>query len=142
MAAAQAAAEAALQEARAREQATRGSYPQDGQEDPNTGNDSPASFLATLQAANAGGPQDHLIRELLGLPMNTEEGTTSQLFQLLAQQQQSQFSGGHQPMFNTRLRPNKHYLTIAQNGAYDEYASILSPRWHRNLILRSFLFLF
>ena len=131
MAAAQAVAEAALREARAREQANGGSnYPQEGQTNRDTGNGSmlggETRFLESLTAANARGQQDNLIQELLGLPMNENEGTANQLLQLLAQQQQgqqNQFSGAPEPMFNTR--PNEHYLTIAQNGMYDLYPCIL-----------------
>ena len=125
MAAAQAAAEKALREARDREQANNSSHPRGGQMNNQISEDTVLfggdnRYLESLQATDLDAQQSNLMQELLGLQMNGngELGSADQLLQMLAQQQQqgqpTQFSGAPEPMFDTR--PREHYLTIAQNG--------------------------
>jgi hypothetical protein len=146
MAAAQAAAEAALQEALANEGSQQPSYAySDEALYSNPGMYSGADnmrLMESLHAADPGG-QALLLQDLMGMPQpqisednstnqllqllgqqeqhqqpqNSEDESTNQLLQLLAQQeqhQQQQFAAAAEAV--VMMRPEKHYITISQNG--------------------------
>ena len=121
MQAAQLAAQAAMQEAAARE---AGDVAAAAVADSNRGNqhaemDMDASnsslgidaeqlgFLKALQAAEQSGDNAGVIEEMhmMGLAGNASDENMQSLLQMLAQQEQE------------NSRPDEHYLTIAQNGA-------------------------
>jgi hypothetical protein len=122
MAAAQAAAEAALQEALANEgsqQATY-SYPDEGlySNQAMYGGADNMRLMESLHGTDPGG-QALLLQDLMGMPQtqNSEDDNTHQLLQLLAQQeqhQQQQFAAAAEAVLI--MRPEKHYITISQNG--------------------------
>ena len=106
MQAAQLAAEAAMQEAAARE-AHEQQAPMDMDSSSGSlGMDSEQlGFLQALQAAEAG-DQAHLLHDLNMMGMGANESSMQSLLQMLAQQEQE------------NSRPDEHYLTIAQNGEH------------------------
>jgi hypothetical protein len=69
-----------------------------------------------LHATDPGG-QALLLQDLMGMPQNPEDENTNQLLQLLAQQEQheqQQFAAAAEAVLI--MRPEKHYITISQNG--------------------------
>jgi hypothetical protein len=125
MAAAQAAAEAALQEALANDgsQQAAYSYPDEGGQYANpatygAGGGDNMRLMESLHATDPGG-QALLLQDLMGMSMqgNLDDDNTHHLLQLLAKQeqhQQEQFSAAAEAVLD--MRPEKHYLTISQNG--------------------------
>jgi hypothetical protein len=123
MAAAQAAAEAALQEALANEGSQQASYSYSDEalySNPAMyGGADSMRLMESLQATDPGG-QALLLQDLMGMPQNqipSEDENTNQLLQLLAQQeqhQQQQFAAAAEAV--VMMRPEKHYITISQNG--------------------------
>jgi hypothetical protein len=120
MAAAQAAAEAALQEALANEGSEQPSYAYSDEalySNPAMyGGGDNVRLMESLHATDPGG-QALLLQDLMGMPQNPEDENTNQLLQLLAQQeqhQQQQFAAAAEAVLI--MRPEKHYITISQNG--------------------------
>jgi hypothetical protein len=121
MAAAQAAAEAALQEALANEGSQQASYSYSDEAlygaNPGThGGADNMRLMESLHATDPGG-QALLLQGLMGMPQNSEDDNTNQLLQLLAQQeqhQQQEFAAAAEAV--AMMRPEKHYITISQNG--------------------------
>jgi hypothetical protein len=120
MAAAQAAAEAALQEALANEGSQQASYPYSDEglysDQAMYGGGDNMRLMESLNATDPNG-QAMLLQDLMGMPQNPEDDNTNQLLQLLAQQeqhQQQQFAAAAEAALV--MRPEKHYITISQNG--------------------------
>jgi hypothetical protein len=107
MHAAQLAAEAAMQEAAAREASGGGqqaSMDMDASSASSLGMDGEhMGFLKALQAAETG-DQAHLLQDINMMGLNPNDQSVQSLLRMLAQQEQE------------NARPDEHYLTIAQNG--------------------------
>jgi hypothetical protein len=120
MAAAQAAAEAALQEALANEGSQQASYSYSNEAlYDNSGMYGGADNMRLMESLHATDPggQALLLQDLMGMPQNSEDDNTNQLLRLLAQQeqhQQQQFAAAAEAV--AMMRPEKHYITISQNG--------------------------
>ena len=134
MAAAQAAAEAAMYETTTQEMEGRGQYEQQYMQHANA-DQQERGYLETLQQnPDQLGMQASLLQEVLG-SSSAKDHSTDELLHLLAQQQGQQHSmeGSYEQDDSMNMRPEEHYMTIAQDGKLNFY-SILFLVISKNLI--------
>lgn len=129
LAAAQAAAEAAMYETASQEMAEQHQYQQLQQQQQQQQHEMLAyaeqqerGYLESLQqnSDQLGGVQANLLQDFLGSSSGKDQ-STNDLLHLLAQQQGQQ-SGMEQPFEpddSMNLRPEEHYMTIAQDGKFN-----------------------
>ena len=125
MAAAQAAAEAAMYETTSQEM--EGYYEQQQYMHHHHGcaDQQERGYLETLQQnPDQSGMRASLLQEVLGSSSSAKDHSTDELLHLLAQQQQGQhqhssMKGSYEPDESMSMRPDEHYMTIAQDGKWN-----------------------
>jgi len=126
MAAAQAAAEAALYETTSQEMERHEYYgqqqymQQQQQQQHGYAGQQERGYLETLrQNPDQSGMHANLLQNVLGSSSSVKDHSTDELLQILAQQHQGQqhsMEGSYDPDESMSMRPDEHYMTIAQDG--------------------------